>query len=202
MNLRTLALAVVIAVLGFHRPTYAQQCRADFDGSGAVEINEVIQVVNEALGGCGVTPTIRPSATPTRTAPQATATRTERAPTGTPTPITNPDISLLIGKWTSGSTYTLIASQNPRILAGSRSNLPDVVRVYYAEDVPGIPSGTQFVLVSADVLGGQQSLVFAGRLTSRDEWAGMWTFAGFGWPQTGRAPNWDVAQPMTLRRSR
>jgi hypothetical protein len=37
----------------------AQQCRADFDASGAVEIGEVIQAVNEALNGCGrPTPTV------------------------------------------------------------------------------------------------------------------------------------------------
>lgn len=40
----------------------AQECRADFDASGAVEINEVIQAVGEALNGCGQpTPTQSPT---------------------------------------------------------------------------------------------------------------------------------------------
>lgn len=60
------ALAALLAVR-----TDAQMCRADFDGSGAVEINELIAAVNEALGGCamgGRTPTpTRRAATPTRT---------------------------------------------------------------------------------------------------------------------------------------
>ena len=41
------------------------QCRTDFDQSGAVEINELIQAVNEALGGCD-------GPVPTPTAPATT----------------------------------------------------------------------------------------------------------------------------------
>lgn len=49
------------------------QCHADRDGSGAVEIHELIAAVNEALGGCGaVTPTrtATPIRTPTADAPR------------------------------------------------------------------------------------------------------------------------------------
>lgn len=48
------------------------ECRADFDGSGAVDINELIGAVNEALNGCDGgpgTPTRQP--TPTRTPTEA-----------------------------------------------------------------------------------------------------------------------------------
>ncbi len=57
------------------RGARAAQCKADFDGSGAVEINELIAAVNEALSGCsggGATPTRKP-ATPTRTPTTAPA---------------------------------------------------------------------------------------------------------------------------------
>ena len=47
------------------------QCRADFDSSGAVEINELIAAVGEALSGCGSGP-----ATPTRRQPTPTRTPT------------------------------------------------------------------------------------------------------------------------------
>jgi hypothetical protein len=48
-------------------------CRADFNGSGAVEINVVISVVNEALEGCSgaATPTKRVTPTRTPTTPPA-----------------------------------------------------------------------------------------------------------------------------------
>ena len=64
--MRSAVLFTVLLLVS--RPVMAQQCRADFNGSGAVEINEIIQVVNEALGGCdgaAGTPTRQP--TPTRT---------------------------------------------------------------------------------------------------------------------------------------
>lgn len=62
------AILLCILLLLSSRPSSAQQCRADFDGSGAVEINELIQAVNEALGGCaGGHPTPTTRVTPTRT---------------------------------------------------------------------------------------------------------------------------------------
>lgn len=69
--MRAVALLAIL-LLTPSRSTLAQQCRADFDGSGAVEVNELIAAVNEALGGCGggnPTPTRRttPTRTPTRT---------------------------------------------------------------------------------------------------------------------------------------
>jgi hypothetical protein len=71
--MRCVALFAV-ALLVASRPALGAECRADFDGSGAVEINELIQAVNEALGGCGgsnPTPTRR--VTPTRTPTTAPA---------------------------------------------------------------------------------------------------------------------------------
>ena len=68
--------ALIAFLLVSVRDVEAAECRADFNGSGAVEVNEVIQVVNEALGGCGgsaATPT-RPAATPTRTPTVAPST--------------------------------------------------------------------------------------------------------------------------------
>lgn len=62
-------LFLIVLLLSPTRDAAAQQCRADFNGSGAVEVNELIQAVNEALGGCSggaATPTSKP-ATPTRT---------------------------------------------------------------------------------------------------------------------------------------
>lgn len=56
------------------------QCRADFDGNGTVEINELIAAVNEALGGCASEPERSPTRTPTG--------RPGGPPTRTPTPLT------------------------------------------------------------------------------------------------------------------
>lgn len=71
---------LLFAVALFTMPTRSAvaACRADFNSSGAVEINEIIQVVNEALGGCSDAP-----ATPTRRQPTPTRTPTE-APNGCP----------------------------------------------------------------------------------------------------------------------
>ncbi|MDX2168065.1 MAG: hypothetical protein SF182_13410 [Deltaproteobacteria bacterium] len=71
--LRAALLATALLLAATRAP--AADCRADFDASGSVEINELIQAVNEALNGCGgpaVTPTGRPrTATPTPTEPPA-----------------------------------------------------------------------------------------------------------------------------------
>ena len=71
MTMRCLLLLVVALASGGRAD--AQRCRADFDASGAVEVNEIIQVVNEALAGCG--------------GPAATPTRRVATPTRTPTPV-------------------------------------------------------------------------------------------------------------------
>lgn len=64
--LTTILLAVTVLVPA--QRAAAQACRADFDASGAVEINELIAAVNEALTGCDgatATPSVVPSPTPT-----------------------------------------------------------------------------------------------------------------------------------------
>lgn len=70
-----IALPIALALALVANRTSAQSCRADFDSSGAVEVNEVILVVNEALGACA-----GQAATPTRGQRTATPTRTPTSP--------------------------------------------------------------------------------------------------------------------------
>lgn len=54
------AVLVVLASLLVAAPAKAQ-CLGDFNSSGAVEINELVTAVNNALSGCGGDPTPTPS---------------------------------------------------------------------------------------------------------------------------------------------
>lgn len=70
------AMSAAVLLIVMAGAAGGQQCRADFDSSGAVEINELITAVNEALAGCNgngnATPTRRVN-TPTRTPTEAPA---------------------------------------------------------------------------------------------------------------------------------
>lgn len=67
---------VIVAGLAAHA---AAQCCGDCDGTGEVTINELIIAVNNALNGCGGTPTEGPPPTATRR-PTATPTPEGRCP--------------------------------------------------------------------------------------------------------------------------
>ncbi len=66
--MRTLLIIVALCA-ATSTAARGQECRADFNSNGSVEISELITALNEALNGCGsvATPTRR-QPTPTRTA--------------------------------------------------------------------------------------------------------------------------------------
>jgi hypothetical protein len=69
MLLRAVLLCPAL-LFAFTSGADAASCKADFDGSGSVDVSEVIQAVNEALNGCDgaqPTPTKKGAKTPTPT---------------------------------------------------------------------------------------------------------------------------------------
>jgi len=76
MLLRAVVLTTSL-LFAFTHAARAAQCKADFDGSGAVDVSEVIQAVNEALNGCG-------GAQPTATKKGAKTPTPTRTPTEPP----------------------------------------------------------------------------------------------------------------------
>jgi hypothetical protein len=184
---------LVIAVDNALSQVCAQGCCGDCNGDSRIDIDDLVQSVGNALGGCrAVTPT--PTLTPIR----------RKTPTGTRTPTTVPaGVSALIGPWSYNGTFAeyVINALNagpPQYASGYENNLPDIILVYRAGDVPGVPKDYQFVWIDRDPLDGV-AFLFAANLTG-NTLSGVRTSAGYLWPNDESKGDWQHATPNTLIR--